>query len=65
MLTINITPTTLAFKHLDDEMFKKLKYEEKLDLEYSEKGYFFIKGTEKELYKTLLKLAYTYDIELV
>ena len=63
MLTINITPTMLTFKHLTDEMANKL-YDE-IGIKWNEKGYYFIKGDEKELFKLLLKLSYTYDIELV
>lgn len=64
MITINLTPTMLTIKDLTDEMFAKLMFIEKLELKYDDKGYYYIKGTEEELYKILLKLTYTYDIEL-
>lgn len=64
MITINLTPTMLTIKDLTDEMFTKLMFVEKLKLKYDDKGYYYIKGTGEELYKILLKLTYTYDIEL-
>ena len=63
MLTINITPTMLTFKDLTDEMANKLFDE--IGIKWNEKGYYYIKGDEKTLYKTLLKLSYTYDIEII
>ena len=62
MLEITITPTMLTFKNLTDEMANKLH--DAHNLKWSDKGYYYIQGNEKELFKTLLSLAYTYDIEL-
>lgn len=63
MLTITITPTMLTFKDLTDGMANKLHNE--IGLKWYYKGYYYIDGTETELFKALLKLSYTYDIEIV
>ena len=63
MLTITITPTMLTFKDLTDETANILN--DAYGLEWCDKGYYFIKGNEKHLFKTLLKLSYDYDIELI
>ena len=65
-LQISITPTMLIFQDLDHAKIQEMKSLMKNlpEFEYSEKGYFFIKGSEKELFKTLLNLSYTFDIEL-
>lgn len=65
LLKITISPSLLSFKDLTDEVFEKLKYEDGVNLTYSEKGYYYIAGTSKELYEILLKLSYKYDIELI
>ena len=61
MLTITLTPTMLVFENLTDEIADSLKID--VELKVNEKGY-FIKGKPQELYKVLLQLTYTYDIEL-
>lgn len=63
MLKILITPTSLCFYELTDEMYTE--FHNDFDLMTHERGYYVVYGTEKELFKILLKLAYTYDIELV
>ena len=63
MLTILITPTMITFKNLTDEMQEKLNKEYPLEL--NKKGEIAIRGDEVKLYKALLKLSYTYDIEIV
>ena len=63
MLTIVITPTALTFENLSKELFEVLTHREGLSLEASKKGY-KLEGRPEELYKVLLKLSYTYDIEL-
>ena len=62
-LNITITPTTLVFNHLSETGHLNLVNE--LQLTYNDKGYFFLKADPQELYKTLLKLSYVYDIEIV
>lgn len=61
MLQVTLTPTMITFKDLTDEQHDLLKG---FEMEYNDKGYYFIKGTPKELYKTLLKLSYTFDMEV-
>ena len=64
MLTIILTPTSLYFKELSDELYEKLK--ESLEFEWSDKRkMFYIQDKPEKLYKILLKLAYDYDIELI
>ena len=63
MLTITITPTMLTFKNLDEETANKLHDE--VGLKWNEKGYYFVKGDGFHLYKMLLQLSYTYDIEII
>lgn len=62
MLTITMTPTMLTFKDLPEEQANTF-YDE-FELKWSEKGYYYVKGTPEQLYKLLLKLSYDYDIEL-
>ena len=61
MLTITITPTMLTFKNLSDELHGELK--EVYGMKFNGKD-FYIKGNPQDLYKILLQLSYTYDIEL-
>lgn len=63
MLTIIITPTTLTFKNLSDELEQAIA--EKLILTTDSKGNKCYKGNAEELYRALLVLSYTYDIEIV
>lgn len=62
MLTIVLTPTMLTFKNLDDEKANKLH--DLIGIKWGDKGY-YLKGNESELFKALLTLSYTYDIEIV
>lgn len=61
-IKINVTPTMLVFKGLTDEESNVL-YDE-IGIKWSDKGYYYIKGNEKELYKVILKLSYKYDLEI-
>lgn len=61
MLSIKITPTALYFKDLQPDLI--LKFNQLYNMTESKKGY-CIEGTEKQLFKILLKLSYDYDIEL-
>lgn len=61
MLTIILTPTALRFKGLSDELHAELSKD--YLIEETRKGH-AIKGEPTELFKTLLKLSYTYDIEI-
>lgn len=63
MLTITITPTALWFKNLDGAMVDKVSAV--VPLEISAKGGYCFKGEPTTLYKALLTLSYTYDIELM
>ena len=63
MLTITLTPTMITFKDLDDETANTLY--DTLEIKWSDKEYYYMKGTPEQLYKALLKLSYTYDIEMV
>lgn len=59
---ITLTPTMLVFNNLTETGHIDLV--DKLQLTYSDKGYYMYKGNVKELYNMLLKLSYTYDIEI-
>jgi hypothetical protein len=61
MLEITLTPTLLAFRNLDDETANKLH---DYGLQWNDKNKYHIRGDEKTLFKILLKLSYTYDIEI-
>ena len=61
MLYITITPSALYFNHLSDDLHTAISQLYKL--EECKKGH-CIKGEPAELYKVLVKLSYTYDIEL-
>lgn len=63
MLNITISPTALFFNGLSDELYATLKRDYDLTEPITRKGYCII-GAPHELYKILLKLSYTYDIEL-
>lgn len=62
MLNITLTPTMLVFENLDDETAEKLDVA--VDVKINDKGQYYAKGNPMELYKVLLHLTYTYDIEL-
>lgn len=62
MMTITLTPSMLTFKDLDDNTAANLPAE--FEVKWSEKGYYYVKGAPEQLYKLLLTLSYTYDIEL-
>ena len=61
MLSITLTPSMLVFGDVPDELVEGLKGD--FEIKVNEKGY-YIKGKPQELYKVLLQLTYTYDIEL-
>ena len=61
MLDITITPAALYFNDLSNDLWYELHH--KYKLEECKKGH-IIKGEPAELYKILVKLSYTYDIEL-
>ena len=61
MLQITITPTKLYFNNLNDALYQELK--QVISLLNDSKGY-YMEDTPQALYKTLLKLSYTYDIEI-
>ena len=63
MLTIILTPTMITFKNLSDEMQEELK--KNYTMYVNNKGDIAIKGNETELFKTLLQLSYTYDLEII
>ena len=63
MLNITISPTALFFNGLSDELYTTLKKDYDLTEPITRRGH-CINGTPQELYKILLKLSYTYDIEL-
>lgn len=64
MLSITITPTALIFTELSDELFIDLaeKYKD-FEFRNDEKGVAVL-GKPAKLFKLLLDLSYTYDIEL-
>ncbi len=62
MLTIVLTPTMITFKNLDEETANKVY--DLIGIKWGDKGY-YLKGNEQELFKALLTLSYTYDIEIV
>lgn len=64
MLTIIITPTTLNFPTLTDEQHTALKADFDVQEVNNGKGH-KINGTPEQLFKIMLKLSYTYDIELI
>ena len=62
MLTIVLTPTMLTFKNLDEETANKVH--DLIGIKWGDKGY-YLQGNEQQLFKALLVLSYTYDIEIV
>ena len=62
MLTVTLTPTMIVFENLDDETAEKLDVA--VDVKINDSGQYYAKGNPTELYKVLLHLTYTYDIEL-
>lgn len=64
MLSITITPTALIFTGLSDELFIDLAEKYK-DFEFrNDKKGVAVLGKPAKLFKLLLDLSYTYDIEL-
>lgn len=63
MLQITMTAGAIYFNDLSDDMYNVLKKEYDLKENITRKGH-HIEGAPQELYKTLLKLSYVYDIEL-
>lgn len=64
MLTINITPTSLYFKDLSDELQRDIQNKFSITFRF-EKGKLAITEPPEKLYKTLYLLSTTYDIELI
>lgn len=62
MLTVVITPTMLTFKNLDEETANKVF--DLIGIKWGDMGY-YLKGEPQELFKALLLLSYTYDLEIV
>ena len=63
MLSITITKTAIYFNDLNDEIFASIK-KHYPDLEFTPKGKYAIFEKPDKLYKILLDLSYTYDIEI-
>ena len=62
-LQITATPTMLSFKELPEELANK--FHEEIELKWNTKRReYYVSGTPEKLYKTILKLSYTYDIEI-
>lgn len=62
-LQITMTPTMLSFKELPEELANN--FYDDYELKWSTKSReYYISGTPENLYKALLKLSYTYDIEI-
>lgn len=64
MLSVTITPTSLFFNDLPDELYNALTTEFALNLVAYKKGH-KLDGTPEQLFKALLKLSYKYDIDLI
>ena len=64
MLTIVITPTALNFPTLTDDQHATLKELYNVVEVVKGKGH-KIEGTPDELFIIILKLSYTYDIEII
>lgn len=64
MLTINISPTSLIFKDLTDDLQKDIQNKYSITFKF-EKGKAVITDDPEKLYKTLYLLSTTYDIELI
>ena len=62
MLTITLTPTMITFKDIEDSAAADIPGE--FEVKWSEKGYYYVKGTPEQLYRLLLHLSYKYDVEL-
>ena len=61
-LQITITPTMLTFHEVPDEVLVKLV--ERYVIDVNGKGRHYIKGTPEQLFKALLELSYSYDLEI-
>jgi len=62
MIKISIAPGSLFFVKLSPSVERVVR--ESYNLQWNGKRH-FIKGEPDELYKVLLTLSYTYDIELI
>lgn len=64
MLSILITPTSLFFNDLPDDIYTVLVTKYSFDLVAYKDGH-KLEGTPEQLFKALLKLSYNYDIEII
>lgn len=63
MVKITITPTTLFFDDISDEILMKID-ERDLELRTAPKGY-RVSGTKEKLFLLLVDIAQDFDIEIV
>lgn len=63
MLKLFLTPTSIVFEDLDDELFHHLQW--KYGIEFIvDDGEYRVEGTPEQLYKMIYKLTHDYDIEV-
>ena len=63
MLKLFITPTSIIFEDLTEDLFQELTDKHNLDFIIEEDEY-KIEDEPQNLYKLILKLSYDYDIEI-
>lgn len=64
MLTITLTPGTLVFKEMPDDLMEHLASKYDFEFKYDSKEHPIVKGKPEELFKLLYLLSCDYDIEL-
>ena len=64
MLKILLTPTSLVFKDLTDELHYILVYDYDLELVAYDEDH-KLEGPKDYLFKVLVDLSYNYDIEII
>ncbi len=64
MLNITITPTAIYFNNLTDDLRTDIK-KRYPDLTLTPKGKYAVIDKPEKLFRVILELSYTYDLEIV